>query len=343
MKLISKRWHALPAAWRLTAAYTLIILAICLLFSFSLYNTSVRQLDESYRANYSHLQGFNGFFRLDQPFDIEGELEKAHGQLKWRLVYLNSIIILVGAGASYLLARRTLRPIEEALEAQSRFTGDASHELRTPLAAMQTENEVALRDERLTLAEARMQLQSNLEEIAKLRALSDGLLRLAADRRSSQPPLAPVNLANVARDAAASLEPLAKEKNISIVADMPDELDVRGDAVALRELIIILIDNAIKYSAKDTRVTLSARRHGHSATLSVADEGAGINSADLAHIFDRFYRADTARHHSGAGGYGLGLSIARSIVDVHSGTITAANRPDRGAIFTVRLPANRES
>jgi signal transduction histidine kinase len=342
VKLITRRWRALPAAWRLTAAYTLIILAICVLFSYSLYNTSVRQLDESYRANYSRMQGFNGFFQVDQPFDIEGELEKAHSQLKWRLVYLNVVIVVVGSGASYWLARRTLRPIEEALEAQSRFTGDASHELRTPLAAMQTENEVALRDERLTLTEARTQLQSNLEEIAKLRALSDGLLRLAADRDGAPPPLMPVNLANVARDAAASLESLASGRAISIVTDLPHELDVHGDAVGLRELVVILLDNAIKYTANNTRVTLAAHRHGHNAILTVTDEGSGINNADLPRIFDRFYRADTARHHAGAGGYGLGLSIARSIAKVHSGTITASNRPDRGAVFTLRLPAGRD-
>ena len=326
----------LPAAWRLAAAYSLIIATVSLVFSLTIYNVSTKQLDDSFRSHYVQLQSIDGRLLLGQPFDIENEIELAHQRLRMQLIYINILIILSGAAVSYWLARRTLKPIEESLAAQSRFTADASHELRTPLAAMRTEIEVALRGE-ISPAEARALLESNLEEVAKLRALSDGLLRLARAHEHS-PELAPVDLVAVARAAADSLEILAAKRGITVETNLPSDLLVRGDEVSLRELVVVLLDNAIKYGAEDSTVTLSAHHRGKSAVLTVADMGPGIAAGDLPHLFDRFYRADASRHHSGAGGYGLGLAIARSIAEIHLGDLSAANRPDGGAVFTLKLP-----
>jgi signal transduction histidine kinase len=309
---------------------------ISVLFSFVIYNVSTKQLDTSFRSHYVHLQSVDGQMFFGQPFNIEAEITTAHSRLKMQLIYLNLLILLGGTAASYWLARRTLKPIEDSLDAQSRFTADASHELRTPLAAMQTEIEVALRGE-LDAVEARELLTSNLEEIAKLHALSDGLLRLARAHEQS-PELTPVNLAAAAAQAAASLEVLAAQRGVTIEADLPAELFVVGDEVSLRELVVVLIDNALKYGGVDSVVTVSAHHRGRHVVLTVADQGPGIAAADLAHIFDRFYRADSSRHHKGAGGYGLGLAIARSIAEIHLGELSAANRPDGGAVFTLKLP-----
>ena len=333
---VSRALRAMPAAWRLTAAYSLIIALVSMLFSLVIYDVSVHQLDASFRGHYMRAQAFDGSMVFSQPFDIESEIEQAHNKLRLQLIYLNVFIIAAGAGASYFLARRTLRPIEQSLAAQSRFTADASHELRTPLAAMQTEIEVALRGQ-LTETEARELLQSNLEEVAKLRNLSDGLLRLARAHEQS-PQLAPVDLTTVAREAAGSLEILAAKKGVSIEVSLPAELMVNGDAGSLRELIIILLDNAIKYGGEDHIVRLGMRARGRYALLSVADQGSGIPVTDLPRIFDRFYRADASRHHAGVGGYGLGLAIARSIAEIHLGDLIATNLPEGGAIFTLKLP-----
>ena len=336
MRGLAHIFRDLPAAWRLTLAYSLIIAVISVLFSVVIYNVSTSQLDTSFRSHYVRLQNVDGQLFVGQPFDIEGEITTAHSNLKMQLIYLNLLIVMGGTGASYWLARRTLKPIEDSLEAQGRFTADASHELRTPLAAMQTEIEVALRGD-LDMAEARELLTSNLEEIAKLRALSDGLLRLARAREQA-PELAPVNLAAAAAQAAASLEVLAAQRGVTIETDLPAELFVNGDEVSLRELVVVLLDNAAKYGGADTTVTISAHHRGRHAVLTVADQGPGIAATDLAHIFDRFYRADSSRHHQGAGGYGLGLAIARSIAEIHLGELSAANRPDGGAVFTLKLP-----
>lgn len=336
---VVKIWQRIPAAWRLSLAYTAIIVVVSAVFSLAIYDVSVRQLDQSFRSHYMRFQTLGGGLVVQQPFDIESEIDLAHQRLKLQLVYLNGLIIVAGAGASYWLARRTLRPIEESLAAQSRFTADASHELRTPLSAMQTEIEVALRGD-LSAAEAKELLKSNLEEVAKLRQLSDGLLRLARAKEQS-PALEQINLADVTSKAMQSLEIIAARRGVTIEAKLPSAgLTVIGDAVSLGELVVILLDNAIKYGGEDHVVEVDMRRRGRFVYLSVADAGPGIAASDLPHIFDRFYRADASRHHVGtdAGGYGLGLAIARSVAETHLGELSAANRPTGGAVFTLRLP-----
>ena len=139
-------------------------------------------------------------------------------------------------------------------------------------------------------------------------------------------------------EALKQIDPLAAKRHVMLENQIADSLVVPGDAVGLRELMVILLDNAIKYGGEGTTVRLILRRSGRNAVVSIEDEGPGVKPEDLPHIFDRFYRADSARHHSGAGGYGLGLSIAKAITQLHLGSIEAHNLPQRGAAFTVRIP-----
>jgi signal transduction histidine kinase len=325
------------AVLRLTVSYLAIIMVLSISFSVVLYGISSSELDRGFR----HQSPYYG--RLVPPSGLpdftqfrEEELAAGQANLRSDLIAFNLGVLLLGGAASYALARRTLKPIEEAMEAQSRFTADASHELRTPLTAMQSEIEVALRDRSLTKQDARQLLESNLEEVGKLRALADGLLRLASVD-AGELPTEPVWLDKATSEALRRVAAAAKAKRITIVNKV-EHVAVAGDPPSIAELSVILLDNAIKYSKTGGSVTVTTHTQAKHVQLSVADTGHGIKAIELPHIFDRFYRADPARSKERVAGYGLGLSIARQIAQLHHGSIEAASTPGQGSTFTVRLP-----
>jgi signal transduction histidine kinase len=250
------------------------------------------------------------------------------------LVYINAIILVAGGFGSYLLARRTLRPLEHAHEAQSRFTSDASHELRTPLATMKAELEVYMRDDALSLTEAKELLDSNLEEVNKLIQLSEMLLkmsRLDYDKLEKNP----VDLVELLPSA---MKPFAKSaKRFDITTRK--EAHVMANESAILELMSILIDNALKYSPARSRISIRIfeRRSRTMTGFEIKNTGPKIDEEKLPHIFDRFYRADNSRTESGKNGYGLGLAIAKKIVEIHHGYIQASST-DKETSFTFYIP-----
>lgn len=323
-------------ALRLTLIYLSIIMALSIGFSIVIYRISYRELLQSFPS-------VNVINKLIVPNDFDFDsyrqerLEESEQSLRLNLAMLNLGTLVLGAMLSYELARRTLRPIEEAFEAQGRFTADASHELRTPLTAMQTTIEVGLRNPQLTLKGAKTLLGDTLDEVKKLSSLSNGLLKLTRNNQQTIPTQA-VSLKEVAAEAVSQLELAAKNKSITIENKLGD-LFVVADDVSLKELIVILLDNAIKYSDPKTKVILTSQQQGRYALISVADEGPGIKAVDAQHIFDRFYRADQSRsrdHH--VEGYGLGLSIAQQIVEAHKGSIEVKSKPGEGSTFTIQIP-----
>jgi len=173
--------------------------------------------------------------------------------------------------------------------------------------------------------------------VAKLRGLSEGLLRLAAGNGSVTSPQT-VSLKEVSVIAIGRYEKAAEAKRISLINQVP-ALKALGDKDSLAELLSIFIDNSIKYSGRSGSVRLSGSRQGKQVSLSVEDKGQGIKPADLPRIFERFYQADPSRNKSRAGGYGLGLAIAKKIVDAHQGHIEVASTVGSGTVFTVFLPA----
>ncbi len=331
------------ATIRLTLWYLAIIMLVSAAFSWALYATTDRELRLGLRRQAGIIRQFPGYTSfLAQPQDFETQLAEAEGHLQLDLLFVNLLILGGGGAASYFLAKRTLRPIEEALDVQSRFTADASHELRTPLTAMRTEIEVALREKKIGPAEAKALLTSNLEEIAKLEALSGALLKLA-QHDQNQLELVACSLKSIATASVERLEVVAKAKHITIINNTGD-LSVMGDEQSLADLLVILLDNAIKYSPAKTTITLDARKHANLAHLTVSDQGRGIKALDLPRIFDRFFRADASRSAQDVSGYGLGLAIARQIVETHGGSIEADSTPGQGSVFTVKLPlANSKS
>jgi signal transduction histidine kinase len=325
-------------ALKLTVWYLGFIMLLSLTFSLFVYRISVSELERGLRR--PAVGGPMLFFDDLQSYD-EFRLERLHqGEVNIRgnLFVFNLIIFAVGGGVSYFFARRTIRPIEDALEAQTRFTADASHELRTPLAVMQTEIEVGLRDKRLTLTEAKKILLSNLEEVTRVRRLVDGLLRLARNGGGLESAKR-LDLAMVAESALQNVQKQASAKNMQVQLELSSTM-VRGDKENLVELATILLDNAVKYSAKGANIWLKTYIDGKNAVLMVADEGEGIKASQLEHIFERFYRADTSRSKQKVEGFGIGLSIAKQIAEAHSGTVEAHSKLGEGSTFLVKLASS---
>jgi two-component system sensor histidine kinase CiaH len=279
----------------------------------------------------------------ETPLFIESEivnqlrrqrLEESNSNLISNLVLFNIFTLGLGGAASYLLARRTLRPIEDALEAQSRFSSDAAHELRTPLTIMQSEIEVELRNKKASKTTHADILTSNLEEVQRLRTMTDRLLLLASNHDL---PLQRVSLDEAAIEAVNRLIPLAQAKQIAI-DNAVRHVYVKANDESLADVITVLLDNAIKYSPEKSQITMKSQVNDNVVTLSVSDQGPGLDAEDQARIFDRFYRADTARSAQRVEGHGLGLSIARRLMALMNGSISVSNNKAQGSTFTLTLP-----
>lgn len=329
------------ASLRLALLYLAVITAISIFFSATIYQQSLHELDRGLRqvaisADGPIVGGIPELFRERLEIVQEQNYNEAKQRIAARLVMINLTILIGGGFLSYYLARRTLRPIEEAHDALERFTADASHELRTPIAAMQTEIEVALLDGKLTAKEARELLQSNLEELGKLTALSDGLLRLAHHGQALEK--SEVAVRSIVDDAVSRMLKAAEQKHILIVPDIEESLTMFADRPSLTEALVTLLDNAVKYSPEKSEIRILVRKDQRHVVIEVADQGIGIKASELPHVFERFYRADSSRSKQQHSGYGLGLALARDIVERHGGTVTAVSTPGKGATFTVRLP-----
>jgi signal transduction histidine kinase len=248
------------------------------------------------------------------------------------------VIFVVTGAAGYFLAGRTLRPIKEMVDEQRRFITDASHELRTPLTSLRSEIEVGLRNASLSEKEARALLQSNLEEVISLQLLSDNLLALTQNGREKALVMEDVSLSQSLKEAEKRLNGNLKKKKITVKTDVPDDLTVRGVRESIVSLLVILLDNAVKYSPSKSTISLSAKRSEGHSEITLVDQGIGIEKEDLPHVFERFYRANKSRSKEQVSGYGLGLSIAKKIVTSHKGTIHVTSEVDKGTTFVLKLP-----
>jgi heavy metal sensor kinase len=238
-----------------------------------------------------------------------------------------------------LLAR-----LQAAFEQLRRFTADASHELRTPLTAIRSVGEVALQDQK-SAAEYRDVIGSMLEEVDRLTRLVESLLALSrADARQIQLQRTHISLLAIAREAGSMVEVLAEEKAQQLQINGDAALAVDADRLILRQALVNLLDNAIKYSPANNQISVCvARTTDNQAMVDITDHGPGIALEHQAHVFDRFYRVDKARTREW-GGTGLGLSIARWAVEAHGGDLTLKSEEGQGAIFRISLPlANNSS
>ena len=218
------------------------------------------------------------------------------------------------------------------------FTLHASHELKTPLTVLCGETETALRDESLAPAD-RERAASQLDELRRLARIVDGLTLLAkADAGQVALKLEPVRFDELVRDNFADAQILAEPHGIQVELAVCEEASVRGDRHRLRQLLLNLADNAVKYNQPQGQVTMSLRRSGDAAVFTIANTGAGIPPEILPRVFDRFFRGDPA-HSQAVDGCGLGLSIVQWIVSAHNGSVRIESVPSKITTVTIRLPA----
>lgn len=244
-------------------------------------------------------------------------------------------ILMVGIGGA-LLARQATEPIEEAFNQTRRFMGDAAHELKTPIAVLRARTDVALQRER-SPGEYEETLHGISTEAERLGNLVENMLLLARIDAGQWPiSKGKVFIDDILTDASESARVLGDNKNVTVhLADL-DEVPVKGDATLLRQLFMILLDNAVKFTPAGGVVNIDARRNGKNTIITIVDTGVGIPASALPHVFERFFRADPARSRGGAG---LGLSIARWIVEIHRGRIEVTSVEGKGTIVKVTLPS----
>jgi heavy metal sensor kinase len=229
--------------------------------------------------------------------------------------------------------------LETSVRRITQFTDDASHELRAPVSLIRTTAEVAIQRKDRSAAEYFQALEEVLEESERTSQIVDSLMLLArADSGTEMLELVSVDACHVVRGAAEHGEKLARNHSLEFAASLPDDpVLIQADGDALRRALLILIDNAVKYTPKGGSVKVNLDKNNGFAIVSVSDTGIGIGEADLAHIFDRFWRADKARSRE-QGGAGLGLSIAKWIVEMHQASIEVESRLGWGTTFRVHVP-----
>lgn len=294
---------------KLTLIYLAIIMVISLFFSFNIYGIINKELQ-----------------RRDRLF-----IQEIRSRIIEQLFLTNLEILIISGIVGYILAGATLKPIEEAIEEQRRFISDASHELRTPLTIIKTETEVSLRDKKLNLKKAKKQLASNLEETDKLKKLTDYILTLNRQQNIFDEEKEKVDLKEVTKEMI---------KKMKIKVDLKAEkTEIMANKISMEKLLMIFLDNAVKYSSKDSKILLRIKEENNKVIIEIEDNGIGIKESDIPHIFDRFYRADTSRSKNKIEGYGLGLAIAKNIVEAYKGKIEVESEVGKGSMFRAIIPS----
>lgn len=315
---------------RLALSYLAVIMTLSLVFSVIIYAITSAQLNRPLPPGEQAQQPPE---LIERQFSrrLEQRNRETRGSVIMSLAALNGVMLLVGYWLSLLLARRTLEPIERSIEQQAQFVSDASHELRTPLTALMTTNEVALRKKTLDEKKARAVFQRNIDEVEKMRELTDNLLQLTqVDNQQIEKQA--VDMAKLVRDTIDRYQPVADKKQVVLDMQVPSVTHVVAVA-AVTQILGTLIDNAIKYSPSGSTAVI--RLDGQ--TLSVVDQGIGIAKKDQAKIFDRFYRSDEARTRGHSSGYGLGLAIAKAVADNHGYQLSVKSETGQGSTFSLHF------
>jgi heavy metal sensor kinase len=231
--------------------------------------------------------------------------------------------------------------LEDAINSSKQFVADASHELRTPLAVLRGELENLAQDAQLK-PQTRETLGSALEEVDRLAEIVEGLLALSRlDSGEAQAEWVRFDLAALVATTADQMSLLAEDKHITVICDSSERVMIEGDQARLKQVVVNLLDNAIKYTPNGGRIKLKIAQEEGNAVLDVADDGIGIPPEALPHVFKRFFRVDGSRSRD-QGGAGLGLSIVKSICDAHGARVEVSSIPGQGSRFRIRQPLAAE-
>ncbi|XJZ25645.1 sensor histidine kinase [Bacillota bacterium Lsc_1132] len=261
---------------------------------------------------------------------------------------LRNLLLLMGFGSGaglllsilvgFFLATKALVPIQKSWEKQAQFIADASHELRTPLSVIQTHLELLFRHPANTIEQESETIFKSLSEVKRVNKLVADLLTLArSDSNEQLLHRQYFSISELLHLIVEQFTPIAEMKEVQIVDNIDPQLAFYGDKERLHQLFVILLDNALKYTGTKGKIEIGCRREGNALSIIVEDNGIGISDADKPHIFDRFYRSDKSRSRA-EGGAGLGLSIAKWIVEAHHGHISVESRREIATRFIIKLP-----
>lgn len=265
----------------------------------------------------------------------------AHRKFMMNLLYtflaVGAIMLVVIYFTSRYFAGRSIAPVREAFLKQQRFIADASHELKTPLAVINTNAEVLLANSDETIRDQAKWLHHIKSETERMKTLTNDLLYLTEmEDARAEVLFAPFDLSHAVESVILTLEAVIFEKNIALSYDIQPGLSAHGNAEQMKQVVMILLDNAIKYTPSGGSIELKLGRQHHDTLLSVTNTGEGIQPEHLGKIFDRFYRVDPSRSRK-HGGYGLGLAIAKAIVEQHKGKIYARSVLNEATTFYVQF------
>lgn len=265
-------------------------------------------------------------------------VDRALFSLMRTLATVETAAFLLLLGISILLSRWVVGPVERAWEQQRQFIADASHELKTPLSVIRANDSLLMADPSASVASQMQWIESTETEAMLMQDLVNDMLYLAQSENTQHEIVqTPVDFSNVVQSVELQFESVAFERGVILDSQIAQGIKVMGEEKSLGRLTGTLIDNACKYAQDGGVASIKLQRTGSHCTLSVTNSGEIIPEEDIPHLFDRFYRSDKARTRE-QGGFGLGLAIAKSIVDEHKGTISVTSIPKEGTTFSVTLP-----
>ncbi|MFO0703746.1 MAG: HAMP domain-containing sensor histidine kinase [Patescibacteria group bacterium] len=345
------------ARLKLTAWYLLIIFFISLFFSVTVYQMLTSEVDRFVAMQKAKFE--RRFMDQDfLPSELRNKLQppqlmiyidpdlvnETKGRIALSLIIIDTAILGISGMLAYFLAGKTLVPIANMVDDQQRFVGDASHELRTPLTALKSAIEVNMRDKNLSLDDAKELLINAKDQVDRLTHLSNALLELSTSSSNKNSKkintFESSNAKKVVENVMSEMKSIADQKNIKITSS-PIDLNLQIGERELYRVINILVDNAIKYTKDGGEVQIKLAKNKKSGIIIVNDNGIGISKTDALHIFDRFYRADDARVYATSSSYGLGLSIAKKLVEESRGRIKVTSEVGKGTTFVVHLPLHQ--
>lgn len=310
------------ATLKLAGWYLLILMTVSLLFSGIIFQVTRSEMS----IQIGNLTRKQKTLAQSEAVQFSDNISVATDSLLTSLIYLNLIVLLGGGVCAYILARRTLEPIEAAHEAQSRFTANASHQLRTPLAVIKAEVELALSDPKATKTTLRQTLTSTLEEIDRLAQLTATLLQLSSVNRSLETDAEAFDLEEL-------VSKLVYERKVENRVQLlfPKPVQLTNHRLIVREIIAIILDNAIKHSPKKSPIVITTGQSRGHIQLHITNDGQ-ISPHDLPHIFERFFSGSQQPD-----SYGLGLSLAKQLTNTLGGQLTAQSRRGK-TTFVISLP-----
>jgi signal transduction histidine kinase len=312
------------ARLKLTLFYVFIMCVIMGVFSFALFNSIKSNIQESLINSVDRIEARNFAYT------------RIVNNVKTFLIYTDGALILIIAALSYALAGKTLRPIREALELQKRFSADASHDLRTPLAIIITESEVLLHSNSKNVEDYKAVIESNLQEAKKMSQLATDLLFIARSEDGTLPGDAlEIDIKEFIDKLEKGIARQAKEKGVTISTSHIFSAHIMAHEHSLERAIGNILQNALKYTETGGAINIGMRDSGNTVSIEIRDTGIGIPTSDLPKIFQRFYKGSHARSDAG---YGLGLPIAKEIIENHGGTITIESKDGTGTSVCITLP-----